>query len=72
MEVTALIGSDVKLRGDRTRVTTWYSARRTDYLRRLVGEGGWFEATGEFLLIRSINYDMQGRGHVINFIVKNK
>ena len=56
----ALIGSDVKLTGGRSGAVAWYSARRKDYLTHLVGEGGWFEVAPDSLLIRNINYDLQG------------
>ena len=60
-EVLALIGSDIKLHDGSSRGVTWYSAKRSDYTRHLAGEGDWFEATAEFLLVRNINYNLQGK-----------
>ena len=64
--MVALIGSDVKLGVGSIRGEVWYSDRRSDYVRHLAGAGDWFEMSGEFLIIRSINYDLQGNMKYLN------
>ncbi|KAL5267652.1 hypothetical protein ACHWQZ_G004633 [Mnemiopsis leidyi] len=63
-EIVALAGSDVKLGDGNIQNGVWYSDRRSDYVRHLAGAGDWFDISGDYFLIRSINYDLQGEYYV--------
>ena len=68
-EIVALAGSDVKLGDGNIQNGVWYSDRRSDYVRHLAGAGDWFDISGDYFLIRSINYDLQGK---VIYVLKSR